>query len=171
MRIPFQDKERILTALITEGNYSSNKLLLEKYIIELQKINPEYNMTESTLSKDLHKLEFVKDDYRIWRVSDLQREKETKKSLIPIWNSEILEVGNDFDLVYIGTKVGSSEYIAKKIKELLSEQIIGSICGSDTIILLTRDKKLTMDELEKLSNVRLINKGGYDLPEVGGKFE
>jgi transcriptional regulator of arginine metabolism len=149
----------------------SNRLLLIKDIIKNNKISSQeellnilkknnFDLTQATLSRDLKQLKVAKmPDYEGGYVYVLP---DGPNSIKPTWNknqeasymaSGFLSV--DFCGVFavIKTKPGYSGGIAADLDQKISNEILGTIAGDDTILIIPKEHVTREDLLRALAEI------------------
>lgn len=149
----------------------SNRLLFIKEIIKNSKIGSQeellnllkksnFDLTQATLSRDLKQLKVAKmPDYEGGYIYVLPEGKNTIK---PSW-SKIPEIGYlasgflsiDFCGVFavIKTKPGYSGGIAADLDQRISNEILGTIAGDDTILIIPKEHVTREALLRALSEI------------------
>ena len=145
----------------------SNRLLLIKEIIKNNKIGSQeellsflqksnFDLTQATLSRDLKQLKVAKmPDYEGGYVYVLP---EGSNMINPLWSKvpEASYIANGFISIdfcgvfaVVKTKPGYSGGIAADIDQKVSSEILGTIAGDDTILIIPREH-LTRTELTRI---------------------
>lgn len=149
----------------------SNRLLLIKEIIKSNKIGSQeellnllkksnFDLTQATLSRDLKQLKVAKmPDYEGGYVYVLPDGPNTIK---PTWakNQEASYLASGFLSVdfcgvfaVIKTKPGYSGGIAADLDQKIANEILGTIAGDDTILIIPKEHVTKTDLLKALSEV------------------
>lgn len=148
----------------------SNRLLLIKEIIKNNKIGSQeellnilkqrnFDLTQATLSRDLKQLKVAKmPDYEGGYVYVLP---EGPNAVKPNWRiQEASYVANGFLSVdfcgmfaVVKTKPGYSGGIAADLDQKISSEILGTIAGDDTILIIPRENTSRADLMRILSEV------------------
>ncbi len=149
----------------------SNRLLLIKDIIKNNKIGSQeellhllkknnFDLTQATLSRDLKQLKVAKmPDYEGGYVYVLPDGPNTIKSS---WSKsqEVSYVANGFVSIdfcgvfaVIKTKPGYSGGIAADLDQKISNEILGTIAGDDTILIIPKEHVTKADLVRVLSEV------------------
>ncbi len=146
-------KRRSSIIRLIETNNISN----QEELLDLLK-NENFDTTQPTLSRDLKALKVVKqagtDGRYIYALPDLnieEDEKEKEQNKIPL--SEILSVDFSGNLAVLKTRPGFANGVASIIDSYELHEIIGTIAGDDTILLICREDISNDDLLTALDNI------------------
>ena len=137
--------------LIGSDKVESQQTLLDE--LEKEKIS----ISQSTLSKDLKELGIIKVRGKEGRFRFVQtKEREVyhvglmlKKELVDFLTDSIA-VGN---LVVLKTVSGNASGLAKCLDEIGWNEIIGTIAGDDTIVVITKEPNNAQSVVEKLNEI------------------
>lgn len=125
----------------------------EALIVKLQ--DAGFNVTQTTVSRDINQLKLVKavtssGNYK-YIVPDVRRENNR-----PVMNSVItdavISVTAARNIVVVKTHPGMANAVAVCVDSLDHDNIVGSVAGDDTIIVVTRD-----DDIAKAMELTLRN--------------
>ena len=133
--------------------------LIETYNIDTQealilKLKEEgFTVTQTTISRDINQLKLVKavtaDGGYKYIVPDVKRENNR-----PVMNSVIVDavisVEAARNIVVVKTHPGMANAVAVCVDSLDHDNVVGSVAGDDTIIIVTRD-----DDIAKAMEVSL----------------
>ena len=122
--------------------------LIETHEIETQEELAEYlqrtgtKVTQATVSRDIRELQLVKvatkhGKYK-YAVMDSNTEG-TADRLIKILKNSILSVNTAGQLIIIKTIPGAAQICASAVDNIVSEGIMGSIAGDDTVFIAISD--------------------------------
>ncbi len=146
-------KRRSSIIRLIETNNISN----QEELLDLLK-NENFDTTQPTLSRDLKALKVVKqagtDGRYIYALPDInieEDEKEKEQNKIPL--SEILSVDFSGNLAVLKTRPGFANGLASIIDSFELHEIIGTIAGDDTILLICREDISNDDLLTALDNI------------------
>jgi transcriptional regulator of arginine metabolism len=152
-------KDKLNRLLLIKDLIKNNKIgSQEELLLLLKKSN--FDLTQATLSRDLKQLKVAKmPDYEGGYVYVLPEGPNTVK---PAWtrSQEASYVANgflsiDFCGVFavIKTKPGYSGGIAADLDQKIATDILGTIAGDDTILIIPREHLTRADLLKVLSEV------------------
>ena len=129
--------------------------LIEKYDIDTQDTlikrlaENGYNVTQTTISRDIRQLNLVKGVTAKGSYKYIVPTAAVKDNSVPILNSAITDsvmkieaVGN---IVVVKTFPGMANALAVCIDSLHHDDIVGSVAGDDTILLVVKDNELATE--------------------------
>ena len=129
--------------------------LIEKYDIDTQDTlikrlaENGYNVTQTTISRDIRQLNLVKGVTAKGSYKYIVPTAAVKDNSVPILNSAITDsvmkieaVGN---IVVVKTFPGMANALAVCIDSLHHDDIVGSVAGDDTILLVVKDNDLATE--------------------------
>lgn len=134
-------------------NYRQQKILeiISKYDINTQdallnKLAEEgYNVTQTTISRDIRQLNLVKGVADNGSYKYVVPEVNNKKTA-PVLNSSITDSVTKIDtacnIVVVKTFPGMANAIAVYVDSLQHDNIVGSVAGDDTILLVSKSEEL-----------------------------
>lgn len=132
-----------------------SKLSRQKLILELvQKetiVNQEelrksllkqgFDVTQATLSRDIHEIGLVKTSAG-YAVSQAQQEAEpARPSVVRLVREFVLEVRDAQNLLVIKTVPGSAQPVAVALDSESWSEIVGTVAGDDTILVISQNRK------------------------------
>lgn len=133
--------------------------LIEKYDIDTQetliiKLREEgYNVTQTTVSRDIRQLNLVKGVTAKGTYKYIAP-AAVKNSNVPILNSAITDAVTKIDsagnIVVIKSFAGMANAIAVCVDSLHHDDIVGSVAGDDTILLVVRNEQYASNLAEEL---------------------
>ncbi len=134
----------IIKGIITSSNISCQEDLLEALSGE------GFALTQATLSRDLKQLKITKTltdtgEYRYV----LPFANYAKKSVSN--RDQVISIDFSGQLAVVKTRPGYANGIASDIDQEVSDQILGTIAGDDTILLILREGVSKEDLLKNLS--------------------
>ena len=108
---------------------------------DLQKslINKGFDVTQATLSRDIRQLKIVKTHDNKGRYVYILPEKTMKEPRLPtgLLDESVVEFSGN--LAVIKTRPGYAMGLASDIDEQIHDEILGTIAGDDTILVIPRD--------------------------------
>lgn len=136
--------------------------LIEKYPIETQEELAErlkeYGMdvTQATVSRDIKELRLIKvmvDDEHYKYATVAQNEGSITNRLLTIFTESF--VGCDYanNIVVVKTLPGMAQASASAVDTLKWSEIVGTIAGDDTIMVVCRAEKIAEEMVNKLSKM------------------
>lgn len=131
--------------------------LIEKYDIDTQDTlikrlsENGYNVTQTTISRDIRQLNLVKGVTAKGSYKYIVPTAAVKDNSVPILNSAItdsvMKIEAAGNIVVVKTFPGMANALAVCIDSLHHDDIVGSVAGDDTILLVVKDADLA-SELE-----------------------
>ena len=123
--------------------------LIEKYDIDTQETlikklsESGYNVTQTTISRDIRQLNLVKGVTAKGTYKYIVPAVAAKDSSVPILNSAITDSVTKIEaagnIVVVKTFPGMANALAVCIDSLHHDDIVGSVAGDDTILLVVKD--------------------------------
>lgn len=112
--------------------------------------NEGYDVTQATVSRDIKELNLIKTisadgSYRYSVVSGVKQDQQDR--LHKIFASTVLKVQSANNIIVLKTMQGSANTVAVVIDSLNNDDILGSVAGDDTVIIIVRsNEKVTSIE-------------------------
>ncbi|MGL1894650.1 MAG: ArgR family transcriptional regulator [Spirochaetaceae bacterium] len=132
------DRLKIIQSIIETGTITSQDQLLRL----LQE--SEVNVTQATLSRDLKMLKVGKlsdgSNGYIYTLPSILNLKESEQQYINDFKRGFLSIAFSDNLCVIKTLPGHANSTAAAIDNLLFEEVIGSIAGDDTIMIIINEE-------------------------------
>lgn len=127
----------------------------EELAEELRKCG--FNVTQATVSRDIKELRLVKvlRDNKHYCYSEPDITPVVSDKLVRMLRDSIIKIDSSENLIVIKTLSGTAQAAAAAIDGLNWKEIVGTIAGDDTILVVARSKSAVKEIIEKLEN--LIN--------------
>ena len=142
-------RQNAILALVSEYEIQTQEELSEK----LRKMG--YEVTQATVSRDIKELRLVKvrnDSGIVCYRADSQTEtSDVEQRLRSILKHSMVSLDSAENDVVIKTLPGVAQ--AAAIDAMHWNEIVGSIAGDDTILMVTRSAKTAIDVIEKLKRI------------------
>ena len=129
--------------------------LIEKYDIDTQdtlikKLSENgYNVTQTTISRDIKQLNLVKGVTSKGSYKYIVPTAAVKENNVPILNSAItdsvIKIEAAENIVVVKTFPGMANALAVCIDSLHHDDIVGSVAGDDTILLVVKNSSLAIE--------------------------
>ena len=129
--------------------------LIEKYDIDTQDTlikrlsENGYNVTQTTISRDIRQLNLVKGVTAKGSYKYIVPTAAVKDNSVPILNSAItdsvMKIEAAGNIVVVKTFPGMANALAVCIDSLHHDDIVGSVAGDDTILLVVKDNDLATE--------------------------
>ncbi|SFP23754.1 transcriptional regulator AhrC/ArgR [Salibacterium halotolerans] len=114
--------------------------------------NGGYNVTQATISRDIKELHLVKvptaDGRYKYSLPADQRFNPLQKLKRAMIDS-FIGIDQTENLIVMKTLPGNANAVAALIDNLDWEEIMGTICGDDTILIICREKDQTSDMIDR----------------------
>ena len=127
-------QERILN-LINQHNISTQTELTERLV------NSGYNVTQATVSRDLQELRIVKtvNDLGVYRYEAAKDDAKTNDQRHEaVLRQCLLSVDCAINIVVLKTLTGAAQAVAYALDMYVMEDVLGTIAGDDTIMMVAR---------------------------------
>ncbi len=144
------DRQMLIKNILNTRIVSSQEVLLKLLQAE------EINVTQATLSRDFAELGVIRSfsEHGIQYVMDSYKSGEQISKLIGF---EILSVEHNESLIVIRTLAGRAQGVAHFIDRLNKKEIIGTVAGDDTVIVIPSSQKKINMILEFINNLMKNN--------------
>lgn len=122
---------------------------------DLQKslINKGFEVTQATLSRDVRQLKIVKTHQREGFYRYILPDMASSELLLPTPLIEVSTIAFSGNLVVIKTHPGYAMGIASEIDKRSIEEILGTIAGDDTILVIQREGYSRLQIKDALSRI------------------
>lgn len=152
------DRQKRILELITIYNIETQEKLVDLLIKE------GFNVTQATVSRDIHELKLVKSAYGDQKAryaapgkngsEDSVSEKKKDSQYIPVIQDAVVSVDSAENILVIKTVPGMAMAVAAGIDAMYIDEILGCIAGDDTIMCVVRAKELVDLVKEKICTDR-----------------
>ena len=133
--------------------------LIEKYDIDTQETLIEYlsregmTVTQTTVSRDINQLKLVKavtanGGYK-YIIPNVKRESN-HTVMISVLTDAVIDIIAAKNIVVVKTLSGMANAIAVCVDSLSHDDIVGSVAGDDTIIIVTHEDDIACSMADKL---------------------
>ncbi len=139
-----KNRHRSLMRLISEQDVKTQGELTELLRKE------GFAVTQATVSRDINELGLIKTSaasggYK-YAVSRPQ-EPEKMSEHLDIFSKAVISIDSALNQIVVRTYAGMAQAVAASVDKLMSDEILGSIAGDDTVLLIVR----SFDEAEKVT--------------------
>jgi transcriptional regulator of arginine metabolism len=136
-------RQKAILEIIRQQNVNTQEELAEA----LKKLN--FNVTQATVSRDIKELRLLKTlssegAYRYTMVENVEHTLDER--FRRIFSESVLSVASAYNQVLIRTLSGSANVAAEMIDSLGWPEIIGTLAGDNTVLLIVR----TIDEVAEI---------------------
>jgi transcriptional regulator of arginine metabolism len=128
-------RHKAILDLLDDGPVESQEAL--QTILERKGIE----VGQATLSRDIRELKLVKgpDGYR--RATDASVAEGVLPSVMQLAHQFVLEIRQAQNMLVVKTTVGSAQPVAAALDASHWPEVVGTIAGDDTVLVITTDKK------------------------------
>ncbi|MBQ9940091.1 MAG: arginine repressor [Clostridia bacterium] len=134
--------------------------IVRKHSVETQEalaellIEEGYDVTQATISRDIKQLRLTKsatsDGRYVYAVSDIEDYENSTGKALGILRDTVKQLDSAQNLIVVKTYSGMAQAAAAALDSLEYKEIVGSIAGDDTVMLILRDNRTASEFLEKL---------------------
>ncbi len=112
-----------------------------------------FEVTQATLSRDIRDLQLVKGRYGYALANGGDEEDDDAPSVAEVLASFGLRVRQAQNLLVLGTTLGGAQPVAAAIDHAGLPQVVGTIAGDDTVLLVCPDNKQAAQVREMLARM------------------
>ncbi|MGI6703364.1 MAG: arginine repressor [Clostridia bacterium] len=115
-----------------------------------------FNITQATVSRDIKELRLIKilsDTGKYKYATIIPHDSELADRHVKVFIESLLKVDYASNIVVIKTIPGAAQGAAAAIDALNWPEVVGTIAGDDTIFVLTRNEKNSVEAMEKLKKL------------------
>ncbi|SHM51196.1 transcriptional regulator, ArgR family [Caldanaerovirga acetigignens] len=125
----------------------------EELAEELRKCG--FNVTQATVSRDIKELRLVKvlRDNNRYCYSEPDKTVVVSEKLVRMFKESIVKIDSSENIVVVKTLSGTAQAAAAAIDGLNWEEIVGTVAGDDTILVVARSKNAVKSIIEKLESL------------------
>jgi transcriptional regulator of arginine metabolism len=133
-----KSRQEDLVKLILGGNIKTQEELTAKLI------EKGYDVTQATVSRDIKELKIIKIIDEAGEVKYVINKSpnsyEDKNTGISFFKKMIIDVKSSANIIVIKTTAGMAQGVAATIDSLKYKEILGTIAGDDTIMVVCQDE-------------------------------
>ena len=100
-----------------------------------------FEVGQATLSRDIHELKLVKGPEGYTRTSASKGAEGILPSVMHLAHQFVVEVRQAQNLLVVKTTVGSAQPVAAAFDASSWPEVVGTLAGDDTVLVITTDKK------------------------------
>ena len=140
-------RHKAILDLLDEGPIESQDFLQQR----LERKG--FDVGQATLSRDIRELKLVKgsDGYR--RAGNGSNSDSVLPSVMHLARQFVLEIRQAQNLLVVKTTVGSAQPVAAALDASHWPEVVGTIAGDDTVLVIATDKKKAQALAEKISEL------------------
>ena len=143
-------RQSIIKELLNERFISSQEALIK--LLRSRNIKA----TQATLSRDFAEMGVVKSFFD-GEIRYILSSEESGKQLSKLIGLEILTITNNENLIIIRTLAGRAQGVAHYIDRLNREEILGTIAGDDTVMVIPQSVKAITKTIEIIKQLLMDN--------------
>ena len=139
----------MIIKLISENEIETQTQLTEALMSE------GFQVTQATVSRDINELGLIKipSEYSGSKYSVATNHINDKKEHITIFSKAVTDITYALHTVVVKTYPGMAQAVAASLDNIKIEEILGSIAGDDTILLITKSEQNALLVAEKLGDM------------------
>ncbi|MDD6484832.1 MAG: arginine repressor [Clostridiales bacterium] len=130
--------------IIRENKIRTHEQLIEKLS------EAGFKVTQATISRDIKELGLVKAPDKGGAVYAQPSEPRSTSERVSSFADTVLNVECAMHTVVVKTYPGMAQAVAASMDELMKNEIIGSVAGDDTILVVTADENAAHRAAEKI---------------------
>ena len=100
-----------------------------------------FEVGQATLSRDIHELKLVKGPEGYTRTSASKGAEGVLPSVMHLAHQFVVEIRQAQNLLVVKTTVGSAQPVAAAFDASSWPEVVGTLAGDDTVLVITTDKK------------------------------
>src|SRR6204780_4235663 len=100
-----------------------------------------FDVGQATLSRDIHELKLVKGPEGYRRAGEALGAESVLPSVMHLARQFVIEIRHAQNLLVIKTPVGSAQPVAPALDASHWPEVVGTIAGDDTVLVIATDKK------------------------------
>jgi transcriptional regulator of arginine metabolism len=100
-----------------------------------------YDVGQATLSRDIHELKLVKGPEGYRRAGESKSAESVLPSVMHLAHQFVVEIRQAQHLLVVKTTVGSAQPVAAALDASRWPEVVGTIAGDDTVLVIATDKK------------------------------
>lgn len=116
----------------------------------------DIDVTQATVSRDIKQLRLIKvlSESGVYKyATENKSETGISDRLVRMFTESVLSINNANNLIVIKTVNGSAQGAAAVIDNLKWPEILGTIGGDDTILVIVKDEKITENIIERFNSM------------------
>jgi transcriptional regulator of arginine metabolism len=100
-----------------------------------------FEVGQATLSRDIHELKLVKGPEGYRRAAETAAAEGVLPSVMQLAHQFVVEIVQAQNMLVVKTTVGSAQPVAAALDASHWPEVVGTIAGDDTVLVITTDKK------------------------------
>ena len=138
-------RRQAIIDIINTFNISTQEELTEKLV------EKGFNVSQATISRDIKELNLIKVEQKYAVIEDFSQKLSSK--LVNLFKQITISIESANNLIVLKTISGNASAAGMAIDELKFPQILGTVAGDDTLLIITKtsaDAEMVVKGLEKL---------------------
>lgn len=126
----------------------------EEIVIALNRLG--FNVTQATVSRDINELGITKvaGEQKKYRYAQIKREeKQSLEKVVNMFRESVVYIKSAQNLVVVKTISGSGSAAGLTIDMLELDEMVGSVAGDDTLLIVCSDNASAENVVKKLSEI------------------
>ena len=114
-----------------------------------------FNVTQATVSRDIKELRLIKvlRDNEHYCYAEPERTSLSSDRLLKIFKESIISFASAENLIVIKTSSGTASAVAEAIDVLDWNDVLGTVAGDNTILVVAKSKKVVRDIMDRLEEI------------------
>jgi transcriptional regulator of arginine metabolism len=114
-----------------------------------------FNVTQATVSRDIKELRLIKvlRDNEHYCYAEPERTSLSSDRLLKIFKESIISFASSENLIVIKTSSGTASAVAEAIDTLNWNDVLGTIAGDNTILVIAESKRVVKDILDRFGEI------------------
>ena len=128
-------RQKAILDLLDQGPVESQDVLQHSLV------RRGFEVGQATLSRDIHELKLVKGPEGYTRIAESTTPETHLPSVMHLAHQFVVEIRQAQNLLVIKTTVGSAQPVAAALDASHWPEVVGTIAGDDTVLVVAVDKK------------------------------
>jgi transcriptional regulator of arginine metabolism len=128
-------RHKAILEVLEEGRVESQEALQHSLV------RRGFDVGQATLSRDIHELKLVKGPEGYARVTQSRTPETHLPSVMHLAHQFVVEIRQAQNMLVIKTTVGSAQPVAAALDASHWSEVVGTIAGDDTVLVIAADKK------------------------------
>jgi len=128
-------RHRAILELLDDGPIESQEVLQQ--VLE----GKGFEVGQATLSRDIHELKLVKGTEGYRRAGKAAGSEGVLPSVMQLAHQFVIEIRQAQNMLVVKTTVGSAQPVAAAFDASHWPEVVGTIAGDDTVLVIASDKK------------------------------
>jgi len=114
-----------------------------------------FKVTQATVSRDIKELRLIKvlRNNEHYCYAEPERSSLSSDRLLKIFKESIISFDSSENIIVIKTSSGTASAVAEAIDVLNWNEVLGTVAGDNTILVVAKSKKVVKDILDRLGEI------------------